>query len=94
MSSIDAWAPQGALTLQTVGALRETARAQAAASGRVDLAGVGEADSAALALLIDLLRVAKAAGDKLEILNLPAGLMALAALYDIGDLLTADSTEA
>jgi len=94
VSSIDAWAPQGALTLQTVGALREAARAQVAASGRVDLAGVTEADSAALALLIELLRAAKAAGSTLEILNLPAGLTALAALYDIGDLLTADSTGA
>jgi len=94
VSSIDAWAPQGALTLQTVGALREAARVQVAASGRVDLAGVTEADSAALALLIDLLRAAQAAGGTLEIRNLPTGLTALAALYDIGDLLTPGSAAA
>jgi phospholipid transport system transporter-binding protein len=91
VSSAQAWAPTGALTVNTVAGLRTQALSQAAASGRVDLSGVTEADSAALALLVALIRDARAAGRTLRIVQLPEGLQALAALYDLGELLVQDA---
>ncbi len=63
------------------------AEVDALASGKIDLSGVTEADSAALAMLIALIRAARADGRVLEIANMPAGLRALAELYDVSDLL-------
>jgi len=94
VSGSEAWAPQGALTLQSVGAIRAAASAQVAATGRIDLAAVTEADSAALALLVEMTRSAQAEGRVLEIRNMPAGLKALADLYDIADLLSPDASAA
>lgn len=53
----------------------------------VDLAAVGEADSSALAVLLAWQREAAAAQRQLHFLNLPAGMMALADLYGVDELL-------
>lgn len=53
----------------------------------VDLAAVTEADSAALALILDWVRVARGAGQTITVRNLPAGLVSLAALYGVDSLL-------
>jgi phospholipid transport system transporter-binding protein len=53
----------------------------------MDLGGVTAADSAALALILDWLRAARTAGQRIVLRNLPAGLVSLAALYDIDTLL-------
>ena len=57
----------------------------------VDFAGVTVADSAALALLLDWMRCARAAGNRLAVRGLPAAMASLAALYDIDALLPLES---
>lgn len=79
---------KGALTMSTVGELVERGRARAGEGDlRVDLSDVAEADSAALALLLDWLRTAQNAGHGFAIDALPAGLKSLAALYGVDELL-------
>ena len=48
---------------------------------------VAEADSAALALVLDWLRVSRESGHRLELLAMPKGLATLAALYGIDTLI-------
>ncbi|AVR87570.1 STAS domain-containing protein [Thauera aromatica] len=82
------FAPQGALTMRTAPALLDEGRRRAAEGDLVvDLAAVTEADSAALALLLDWLRAARAAGHSLKLCNLPQGLASLALLYDLDAVL-------
>ena len=81
----------GSLTMGTVTALRERGlRAFNAGSGAIEvsLANVERADSGALALLIDWLAWASAAGRAMKFTSLPAALLALARLSDVEDLLT------
>lgn len=54
---------------------------------RVDLSAVTEADSSALTLLFAWLRRAQTQGRQLDIVAPPAGLLSLAELYGISDLL-------
>ncbi|MDE2218780.1 MAG: STAS domain-containing protein [Gammaproteobacteria bacterium] len=80
----------GAVTLATVTALRERGLQAFGAGGgpiEVDLGGVARADSGALALLVDWLAWARAAGRELRYTALPASLLALARLSDTEDLL-------
>ncbi len=82
------FAPQGALTMRTAPALLDEGRRRAGEGDLVvDFAAVTEADSAALALLLDWLRAARAAGHSLKLRNLPQGLASLAALYDLDAVL-------
>ena len=81
---------RGALRFTTVTALLKLGTA-AIAAGRaavIDLSGVQEGDSSGLALLIEWLSVAKAAGRDLRYQNLPAQLQQLARLSDVEELLT------
>ena len=87
MSAATAWAPQGALTMKNAGEHLATARTEALAAGRIDLSALTEADSAALAVLVEVVRAARAGGRALEIVGMPAGLRALAELYDLSELL-------
>ncbi|WP_332671096.1 STAS domain-containing protein [Aromatoleum sp.] len=83
---------EGALTMSTVGARVAAGRAKAAAGDlAVDLSAVSEADSAALALLFDWMRTARAGRHTLTMTGLPAGLRSLAALYGVDELLPAKS---
>jgi phospholipid transport system transporter-binding protein len=82
---------RGALTLDTVTALRGAGlRAFGKGSGAidVDLGQVTRADSGALALLIDWLAWARAAGRTMRVSAVPAALLALARLSDVEEFLT------
>jgi phospholipid transport system transporter-binding protein len=78
----------GPLTLATVaGALREGGEAIAMGAREVDLGGVEELDSSALALLLAWLRAAKGRGRDLSFARLPSGLTTIAELYGVAGLL-------
>jgi phospholipid transport system transporter-binding protein len=53
----------------------------------VDLGGVGESDSAGLALLIEWLRVARQSGRQIHFANVPAQIEALARISEVEDLI-------
>jgi phospholipid transport system transporter-binding protein len=53
----------------------------------VDLGGVGESDSAGLALLIEWLRMARKAGKQIRFANVPAQIEALARISEVDDLI-------
>lgn len=92
--TLPVWRLDGALTMRTAPALLERGRQQVASGDLcIDFSAVTEADSAALALLLDWLRVAAAAGHRIETCALPAGLRTLAALYDIDTLLPVSAME-
>ena len=79
----------GSLHFTTVSALL-TAGVAAINAGRaavIDLAGVTASDSAGLALLIEWLSVAKAAGRTLRFDNVPSQLQQLARLSEVEELL-------
>ena len=57
----------------------------------VDLGGVGESDSAGLALLIEWLRRAKQSGKEIHFANLPAQIEALARISEVEDLIGASA---
>jgi len=86
-SSLKVTAPMlyaGASSLLAVG------RAALAADVReIDLSAIGDsdADSSALAVLFAWLRDAKAQNAELRIVNPPAGLLSLAALYGVDEFL-------
>jgi phospholipid transport system transporter-binding protein len=86
----DRMAVSGPLTLANVAAaLGEGNAAIGAGACSVDLGGVGELDSSALALLLAWLREAKRRGGDLAFTNLPQGLTTIARLYGVADLLPA-----
>ncbi|MDR0701624.1 MAG: STAS domain-containing protein [Azoarcus sp.] len=76
---------EGALTLHTVAVYLE--RPLPGGDFTIDLGGVTQADSAALALLLAWLRQAKARGSRVELRALPEPLRALAETYGIAALL-------
>jgi phospholipid transport system transporter-binding protein len=81
----------GALSFATVTALLADS-SEAIAGGRaalIDLKGVTASDSAGLALLIEWLSIARAAGRDLRYESIPAQLLQLARLSDVEGLLTA-----
>ncbi len=77
----------GSLHFTTVSALLAAGEA-AINAGRsvIDLAGVTASDSAGLALLIEWLSVAKAAGRSLRFENIPSQLQQLARLSEVEEL--------
>ena len=80
----------GPLTLAEVAAALGEGNAAIGAGARsVDLGGVGELDSSALALLLAWQREAKRHGGNLAFTNLPQGLTTIARLYGVADLLPA-----
>jgi len=54
---------------------------------QIDCAGLGTTDSAGLAVLLDWLAAAKLAGRSLQFLALPQGVVALARISDVEELL-------
>ena len=79
----------GAVTLGGVAALLEQGRAQIFDGARtVDLAGVTELDSSALAMLLAWLRAARARNRELAFIGFPEGLTAIARLYGVAELLS------
>jgi phospholipid transport system transporter-binding protein len=92
--AVTVFAPAGELTMVSAPAVLEDGRRLARAGDMVvDFAGVTVADSAALALLLDWMRCARAAGNRLAVRGLPAAMASLAALYDIDALLPLESAQ-
>lgn len=55
----------------------------------IDLSAISEVDSSAVALLLKWRREARRLGKRLEFINIPGNLAALAALYDVTELVQA-----
>jgi len=84
------WIASGALTFANAGpALAAAAALPLPSTGLVDCAGIAAADSAAVAVLLALVRRAEAAGTRLAFASAPAVLTTLAELYDVEDILQA-----
>lgn len=84
----------GTVTMRTAGRLRgEGLRGFAAHGGdvEIDLGAVERVDSGSLALLIDWLAWARAAGRAMKFTALPEAILALARLSDVEALLLAGS---
>ena len=91
---VTVFAPAGELTMVSApGVLEEGRRLARAGDVVVDFAAVTTADSAALALLFDWMRCARAAGNRLSVRGLPAAMASLAALYDIDPLLPLEGAQ-
>ena len=83
----------GPVTLANVAqALQEGYAAIRAGAGAVDLAGVTELDSSLLAMLLAWMREAALSGRTLRLDNLPAGLITIAQLYGVDELLPISQT--
>jgi phospholipid transport system transporter-binding protein len=83
---------EGPLSFDTVPAVLAQSEAYAARGDlperlTIDFANVTLVDSAAVALLLDWRREAKARGKGLHFINLPATLLALAQLYGVSELI-------
>jgi phospholipid transport system transporter-binding protein len=82
------WTYMGTLTFVDAAAVFEASRKLALPSaGIVDLAGLEQADSSALAVMLALKRRATAEGARLEFASIPPGIHALAHVYGVLDLL-------
>lgn len=79
----------GDLDFDSIGALLgEGERLFAAARAvRIDLQGVGQANSAGLALLLEWIEQAKRRGQSLDLVNLPESLARIAAITNLAGLL-------
>lgn len=83
---------EGGLTMATVSRHLNAGRARLTSGPMcVDLSRVTEADSAALALLFDWVRVARQSGNRLSVHGLPPGIRSLAELYGVTELLPAEA---
>ena len=83
----------GPVTLANVGADLESGYAAIRSGAQaVDLAGVTELDSSLLAMLLAWQREARAAQRSLRFENLPEGLLTLARLYGVVELVPAGHT--
>jgi phospholipid transport system transporter-binding protein len=89
----DALVIEGALTLATVPGLAGAARDHLRQGARVvDLRGVTEVDSSAVALALEWLRLAAESGSPLRFANLPVAMQNLAKLYGVSELLQPAAT--
>ncbi len=80
--------PQGPLTMETANAHAGALDAMRSASAiTVDLSGVTEADSSAVALLLAWCRIAQSRQQPLRIQGVPDGLRSLIAVYGVAELL-------
>ena len=75
----------GRVTLDTVPALIDEGTSKLAGARRIDLGGVTDVDSAAVALALEWQR--QAAGENLAFENVPEAMRNLARLYGVSDLL-------
>lgn len=86
-----AFAVRGAMTFATAARLHPAGLAALGASGEqrlvLDCAGVGNADSAGLAVLVDWLAWARGAGRELQLKNVPGKLVDIARISELDELL-------
>ena len=83
---------KGALSFEALpGVLAESeqyaARADLPERLTIDFAGITGVDSSAVALLLEWRRQAQRRGKRLDFINLPANLLALAKLYGVAELI-------
>jgi phospholipid transport system transporter-binding protein len=84
------WAFNGTLTFADAAAVFDASRGLALPKdGVVDLAGLAHADSSALAVMVALKRRARAEGAMLNFASIPPGILALAHVYGVEELLAA-----
>jgi phospholipid transport system transporter-binding protein len=84
------WTCHGALTLENAQRIVDAAAGLALpASGEIDLAGVDDADSSALAVLLEIKRRALREGRAVAFRAMPASIVALARVYGIETLVDA-----
>lgn len=83
------YALEGELRFSTVSGIDDLSKAffTRGADVEIDLAGVTRCDSAALALLLEWTGRAQRGGATLRFRNLPASLLAIAAISEVEDLL-------
>jgi len=82
------WTFAGGLTMDTAAAALKSAQALALpTSGVVDFAGLAQADSAALAVMIAVRRRGAAEGRPIALTDVPATLTSLAVVYGVEELL-------
>jgi phospholipid transport system transporter-binding protein len=92
-ASDEGWSYKGALTVDNAtGVFEATQELPLPDTGRLDFGGLEKADSAALAVIIELLRRGKQEGRELAISNLPPSLAALAQVYGIEEIVQAIPT--
>ena len=82
----------GALSFETIPTVLEQSAEYAARTDlpdrlTIDFAGITGVDSAAVALLLEWRRQAAQRNKRLDFINLPANLLALAELYGVADLI-------
>jgi phospholipid transport system transporter-binding protein len=81
---------RGSVTLASVQALLDEGKQAFAGDDlRIDLSGVTEADSSAVALMLDWAREARARGARICFENPSENLRTLISLYDVGEFLPA-----
>ena len=81
------WLLEGALTVDTAASVLESSRkATLPKTGKVDLTGLDQVDSAAVAVLLAWRRRAAVEGVALAFAGAPASLAALAELYGVTEL--------
>jgi phospholipid transport system transporter-binding protein len=79
----------GRITMAEAASLLEEGRALAVDGPLIfDLSGVTDTDSSALAVLFGWLREANQSNRRLDFSNAPAGLLSLAEVYGVDDLLS------
>jgi phospholipid transport system transporter-binding protein len=79
---------EGPVTLETVPGLVSAAEAHLRqGAGVIDLKGVTEIDSSAVALALEWVRQAERAGVPLRLINVPPSMQNLATLYGVSELL-------
>ena len=84
----DGWNYAGPLTFANASAVFEASAALALpAAGRVDLTGLGQADSTAIAVMLALKRRAAREGKHIAFASVPPGLHRLARVYGVEELL-------
>ena len=82
---------RGSLTFATARRARDEGRERfrtcSARACEVDCSGITASDSAGLTVMLDWLALAKRDGRSLRFVNLPAGLLAIARISDVDELL-------
>jgi len=78
---------EGPVTFDSVGTLIEEGSVFEGSSVIVDFAGVTNADSSAVSLLLEWVRQSGGGGRKIAFANLSRGVLSLAELYGVADLI-------
>ena len=88
-ATAEGWTFAGTLTFADATAVFEASRELALPdTGLVDLAGLAHADSSALAVILALKRRAAREGARMVFASIPSGILALARVYGVEELLT------